>query len=401
MQVPHSLQKKILFCLLVIIFATAASTNSSGSNVQYIYDDLGRLNKTIDEDGVFSVYEYDEVGNLISLATTSSNNSIAILDIEPWSGSPGTPVTIYGKGFSTTSINNTVFFNGTPASIILSTANVIVTSVPAGATSGRVTVQAPLGYATSTKDFVIAQPISITINPSIVYLSSGQSRQFTANVTGTTNINVNWYVEGIESGTPSIGTIVNGIYTAPSDVGQLNMVTISARSTVDTTKQAVVLLYFGKGIAVSKSVSVAVLPNLSQLPPIPTGPIVSFPVSVAFTQPAKYIEVSPFRALYVSFSVGPYISSTMPIYGSQGTSSTIAITGLGFASASTIGFYLNGVLDSQVTVSDIQVNAVGSQITGNVAISQSAVTGIRLVKVTDSTGTSQGYYSVGNLFTVR
>ncbi len=48
-----------------------------------------------------------------------------------------------------------VAFNGTPATIVSDTATQIVTTVPAGATTGRISVTTPAGTATSTKTFTV------------------------------------------------------------------------------------------------------------------------------------------------------------------------------------------------------------------------------------------------------
>lgn len=46
---------------------------------------------------------------------------------------------------------------------------------------------------------------------------TGESQQFTATVTGTTNTAVNWSVNGVAGGNASVGTIsTSGLYTAPS-----------------------------------------------------------------------------------------------------------------------------------------------------------------------------------------
>jgi len=63
-----------------------------------------------------------------------------ISSIDPVSGKVGTVVVITGTNFSTTPNENTVSFNGTEATVTASTATTVTTSVPAGATTGNVTV---------------------------------------------------------------------------------------------------------------------------------------------------------------------------------------------------------------------------------------------------------------------
>jgi hypothetical protein len=74
--------------------------------------------------------------------------------------------------------------------------------------------------------------IGISVVPTSITLGSGASSQFTASVTGTSNTLVNWSVS------PALGTVVNGLYTAPSGITSTQVVTLTAVSAVDSTKSA-------------------------------------------------------------------------------------------------------------------------------------------------------------------
>ncbi len=63
-----------------------------------------------------------------------------ITSIDPSSGKVGETVTITGTDFSTTPEDNEVRFNGVQATVTASTATTITTIIPAGATTGEVTV---------------------------------------------------------------------------------------------------------------------------------------------------------------------------------------------------------------------------------------------------------------------
>lgn len=80
--------------------------------------------------------------------------------------------------------------------------------------------------------------ISVSLNPLSVAVSTGQSAQFTATVTGTTNTAINWSVNGIPGGNASVGTIsAEGLYSAPgSPTSQVD--TIRATSVQDSSKLA-------------------------------------------------------------------------------------------------------------------------------------------------------------------
>jgi hypothetical protein len=74
--------------------------------------------------------------------------------------------------------------------------------------------------------------VAISLSPTSVSLNGGQSKQFTATVTGTTNTAVTWSLS------PNVGTVNSGLYNAPATVGAAQSITITATSTQDTTQTA-------------------------------------------------------------------------------------------------------------------------------------------------------------------
>ena len=290
--------------------------------------------------------------------------------------------------------------------------------MPSGATTGPVAVQTPSGSAASSNAFIIRDPVSIVISPSFAFLSPGRSRQFAATVTGIANSSVIWSVEGLLGGSSITGTITDGLYTAPSSIYQPAVVTITARSVVDPAIKADVPVYLNVERIVSNSVSVIVQPQpqlvvqgpfvspdvsvvvqpQSQL--VTQGPFVSPDVSVVVQPQPQLISQGPFIAPNISLAIGPYIDSISPTSGVQGGNYQMTITGIGFSGVSAVDFYLNGTIDTGIAVSNFQVNTDGTQITADVNISPAATANIRLVKITALYGTSQGYYSNGNIFTV-
>jgi hypothetical protein len=95
-------------------------------------------------------------------------------------------------------------------------------------------------------------PVSISISPSTVSLSTGGQEQFTANVSGTSNTAVTWSASG--------GTVsTSGLYVAPSTAGTY---TITAVSAADTTKAASATA----SVSVAPVVSVSVSPTSVAMP---------------------------------------------------------------------------------------------------------------------------------------
>lgn len=81
--------------------------------------------------------------------------------------------------------------------------------------------------------------VSLGISPRTSNLFPTQQQQFTASVSGSTNTQVSWQVNGATGGTPAGGTIdPNGLYTAPTMVPNPPTVTVSAISQADVTKSA-------------------------------------------------------------------------------------------------------------------------------------------------------------------
>jgi len=102
-------------------------------------------------------------------------------------------------------------------------------------------IQDPTASASASVDITAAtiNPVAVSIAPTSASLQAGQTKQFSATVSGTTNIGVNWLVNGTLGGSSSVGTIDStGYYRAPSTLSLNLTVTITATSVVDTSKSA-------------------------------------------------------------------------------------------------------------------------------------------------------------------
>ena len=150
---------------------------------QYLYDDQGRLTSVIDSTGALAVYNYDSVGNLLSIDRfTPPGSGIGIYLTAPSRGSATTSVVVQGYGFSSTPANNTVKFNGVTATVTAATANRLTVTVPAGATTGPVSVTTTAGTANSPQTFtMLSSPTITSITPTMM----GQGMKMPATVMGT------------------------------------------------------------------------------------------------------------------------------------------------------------------------------------------------------------------------
>jgi len=114
--------------------------------------------------GKISVSNVDGTGQSTTDFTAVVTPTIS--SFSPTSGGVGNSVTITGSGFAGTTA---VAFNGTPATVFTVNSNTQITAtVPAAATTGKISVTNPAGTATSTGNFtVIAAPGITSFTPTI------------------------------------------------------------------------------------------------------------------------------------------------------------------------------------------------------------------------------------------
>jgi hypothetical protein len=78
--------------------------------------------------------------------------------------------------------------------------------------------------------------VSVSVSPNTATVRAGLSQPFTATVTGTSDTNVTWQVNGVTGGIAATGTISpTGVYTAPVTLPSPNSVTIQAASGADSS----------------------------------------------------------------------------------------------------------------------------------------------------------------------
>jgi parallel beta-helix repeat protein len=101
--------------------------------------------------------------------------------------------------------------------------------------------------------------IAVTISPTAAALQFGGTQQFTAAVSGTTNVGVKWSVNGVSGGNSTTGTITaSGLYTAPASVPPGVSVTVTATSVANSAYSAKASVSFGTPTG---GISVAISPT--------------------------------------------------------------------------------------------------------------------------------------------
>ncbi|HUZ46545.1 MAG TPA: putative Ig domain-containing protein [Terriglobia bacterium] len=148
-------------------------------------------------------------------------------------GSPETPLVVSGTGFISQS---QVMLGTTPLATTFDSSTQLTAAIPAAnlASAGTfpVTVQTPAPGGGTSNAVNLTVRVVVVVSPPSANLMVGQTQQFNATVTGSSNQNVTWAVDGVAGGNATVGTIQQGgLYTAPAVP---NTVTVAATSVADT-----------------------------------------------------------------------------------------------------------------------------------------------------------------------
>jgi hypothetical protein len=138
----------------------------------------------------------------------------------PEAGGPaGTYVIISGNFFSTKAENNVVTFNGTPATVISSTANSIITTVPAGASTGPISVSVKGHEGSTPSSFTVSSgapaPVILGMTPATGLGSEGTDVTVTGlNFSTTAANNVVTFKGGDGAGDDVTATVTEATATS-------------------------------------------------------------------------------------------------------------------------------------------------------------------------------------------
>jgi hypothetical protein len=102
--------------------------------------------------------------------------------------------------------------------------------------------------------------VTVSISPSSAKLAPSASRQFSAQVTGSSNTSVSWSVSGAGCAGSNCGKVTAaGLYTAPAIIPNPAVVSVTATSQADTTKYASAQVSIGIPVSVTISPTSALL----------------------------------------------------------------------------------------------------------------------------------------------
>jgi len=329
-------------------------------------------------------------------ATSASNFTAAptIASFTPTSGGVGAGVTITGTNFTGAT---DVKFNGTAAAFTVASATSIQATVPAGATTGPLSVTAPGGTATSASTFAMAPTIA-GFTPG----SGGAGTPVTitgANFSGASAVSFNGTQAAftVTSDTQVQATAPAGVTSGPLSVTTPGGTAVSAASFIGAPTIAGFTPTVG-----SVGASVAI-----------TGSNFTGATSVAFNGTAAAFTVTSATAIQATvpagattgplsvtapggtvtragtFSTAPTIASFTPASGPAGT--VVNITGTGFTGATSVKF--NGLASTNFAVtSPTAIQAI---------VPTNATTGKVTVTTAGGTATSAANFTVTAVLTVR
>ena len=188
-----------------------------------------------------------DVATLLQTLLAQGNSPPTIISFTPTSAPVNATVTINGTNLATATA---VKFNGTAASTVVSSTQITAT-VPAGATTGPISVTTPDGNATSSGSFTIAIPTitSFTLKGGVV----GSLITITGtSFTGATSVTFNGVAASftVVSGTQITATVPAGATTGPISVTTPSGTGTSASNftvTAPTTTQIVISQVYSGG----------------------------------------------------------------------------------------------------------------------------------------------------------
>ena len=197
----------------------------------------------------------------------SSTATVTILPPVAVSISPTTAQVVAGKTqqFTATVINTTntavtwsVAGSGCSGSACGTVSSSGLYTAPSTVPSPAQVIVTATSVADSTKaasaTVTVLPSVAVTISPTAAQVVTGNTQQFTATVTGTSNTAVTWSLSGAGCSGAACGTISSsGFYTAPAVVPSPAQVSVKATSIADSTKSNTSVVTILHSIVVSVS----------------------------------------------------------------------------------------------------------------------------------------------------
>jgi hypothetical protein len=335
--------------------------------------------------------------NILNAFLNGAPPTPTITGFTPASGPSGTSVTISGTNFTGATA---VAFNGTAATFTVTSSSAIQATVPAGATSGPISVATPGGTVTSTSSYSVAPPPTIASFSPASGLAGASVTISGANFTGAAAVTFNGTAAtfsvtsdaAIQATVPAgattgpLGvTTPGGTATSGSSFTVLVAPTITSVTPANGPAGTVVTIggtNFTGVTAVAFNGTAAAIYTVTSATAIQA----TAPAGVT-TGPLSVTTAGGTATSAAAFTAAPTIASVTPASGPVGT--VVTISGANFTGATSVRF--NGVSATTFTV----MSATAIQ----AAVPAGATTGPLSVTAPGGTATSAGSFTVAPAIT--
>ena len=190
--------------LLVVLAFSFNPVSAQQPKINYVYDDLGRLVRVIDENGNAATYHYDAVGNVLRITRETGVPATAVVagvSSSSWNRGTTTNITINGYNLSCSSVTTAT------AGVTLSDVQISLDQIRINAV---VSATAPIGPTTleiNCDQGLLTVPLSVIDSPPTVLITSpaegtavteGSELTLTAQVADNVWVNgLVWTVDGV------------------------------------------------------------------------------------------------------------------------------------------------------------------------------------------------------------
>jgi RHS repeat-associated protein len=230
---------------------TATVTNSSNTTVTWSISPAGT--GTISASGLYTAPATIATQETVTITAASQANSSATatatvtlsppiaVSLSPSTGTLNANQTLQFSATVANTSNTAVAWSINPSGLGSINSSGLYTAPANIATAQTVTITATSqanSSATATATVDLLPSITVTITPSTATVAAGQSLQFTASVSNSSNAAVTWTIAPSGAGTVS----ASGLYTAPASITAEQTVTVTATSQADTAQSASVVV---------------------------------------------------------------------------------------------------------------------------------------------------------------
>jgi RHS repeat-associated protein len=339
-------------------------------------------------------------GNVVVNASGVASNAISftvlptpsITSLSPASGAVGASVTITGSGFGSTQGTSAVKFNTTTATITSWSATSIVATVPTGATTGNIVVNASGVNSNGVSFTVVAAPSITSLSPTTGAVGASVtitganfgSTQGTGTVSfnGTTVTTIaSWSATSIVATVPTGATTGNVVVNASgvnSNGVSFTVVAAPSITSLSPTSGAVgaSVTITGANFGATQGTGTVTFNGTAATPSSWNATSIVATVPTGATTGNVVVNASGVNSNAVSFTVvtAPSITSLSPTSGAVGAS--VTITGANFGStqgSSTVTFNGTTATPASWSASSIVAPVPNGATSGNVVVTVSSV----------------------------